>query len=540
MKKTLLSALITAPFSVTASQLPPLEEWNCETETQQCSLHSEDGKSIYIDLENRTLYAYNNHGEGGYLNVDEQGLHLSNADYTQSINIYKDSNGVTSISIHDEWAGKQAYIDKNSMSLSDNENSLSASRSEGYSDLNVQTADASLSASKWDNSKNLNISSNGVSIDAYQYDTGESQVYIHDDKTGKSVSTEKRSDGSQILNASKTLDNGVRASLNLDSEYGSGLHFNKGETHLSFNDDGSTVLSNESNQILAKNDDGSTWASNGDVSAYKDGSTVWFHVDGQDIEAEVLGYENGKATLEIDGQTYIVDRDGNVEMPPQVSPIEGEKPVPSEGQKIVEGLKKAADKLREMNPGNGDETIIIGDGKHAERKQAHEDAREERKEERQDKGLVVVRPIEEPLQPTPEAPINIEKPMPIHNGKNPFEGSKGTQAREVYDAGMAELYEQGRQNSADIDTLFGEIDRLDDRMDGVVATSHAVVNAKPSLMKAGQSGVGVGTGFAGSTSAIAVGVAHSFNENWSTSATMNATTGLESELSAGAGVAFVW
>lgn len=80
---------------------------------------------------------------------------------------------------------------------------------------------------------------------------------------------------------------------------------------------------------------------------------------------------------------------------------------------------------------------------------------------------------------------------------------------------------------------------LEDRMDGVVATSHAVTNARPMVQDAGEFAMGVGIGAAGSKQALALGGAYQFNSNWSASTTVNYETAgkrSKSQLSAGAGL----
>lgn len=82
---------------------------------------------------------------------------------------------------------------------------------------------------------------------------------------------------------------------------------------------------------------------------------------------------------------------------------------------------------------------------------------------------------------------------------------------------------------------------LEDRMDGVVATSHAVTNARPMVQDAGEFAMGVGMGAAGSKQALAIGGAYQFNANWSSSMTVNYETAgkrSNSQLSAGAGVQY--
>lgn len=82
---------------------------------------------------------------------------------------------------------------------------------------------------------------------------------------------------------------------------------------------------------------------------------------------------------------------------------------------------------------------------------------------------------------------------------------------------------------------------LEDRMDGVVATSHAVTNARPMVQDAGEFAMGVGIGAAGSKQALALGGAYQFNANWSSSVTVNYETAgkrSNSQVSAGAGVQY--
>ncbi|USE03455.1 YadA C-terminal domain-containing protein [Vibrio sp. SCSIO 43133] len=103
-------------------------------------------------------------------------------------------------------------------------------------------------------------------------------------------------------------------------------------------------------------------------------------------------------------------------------------------------------------------------------------------------------------------------------------------------------------NSARIDNLEQDMKAmgnkmldLEDRMDGVVATSHAVTNARPMVQDAGEFAMGVGIGAAGSKQALALGGAYQFNANWSSSMTVNYETAgkrSNSQVSAGAGVQY--
>lgn len=110
------------------------------------------------------------------------------------------------------------------------------------------------------------------------------------------------------------------------------------------------------------------------------------------------------------------------------------------------------------------------------------------------------------------------------------------------------IYEQGSAAYNDLtnemflfkDEVNQRFKDMDARIDNTNASLHAVTNARPMVME-GQTAFGVGTGFAGSASAIAIGVAHSFEDTgWSASATVNATTGSQSEFNGGAGLQYAF
>lgn len=87
----------------------------------------------------------------------------------------------------------------------------------------------------------------------------------------------------------------------------------------------------------------------------------------------------------------------------------------------------------------------------------------------------------------------------------------------------------------DMENFYQDVDA---RMDDVMASQHAITNARPFLINGGTA-VGVGVGFAGDSSAVAVGVAHSFKDTgWSVSGSINATSGSNNDVSAGAGVQY--
>jgi|GEM_PF-3492764 len=172
---------------------------------------------------------------------------------------------------------------------------------------------------------------------------------------------------------------------------------------------------------------------------------------------------NGSNETPVDGDLPPILEDGS----PIVDPIQGDQPVPSEGQKIVEGLQKKAEELQ------------------------------------------------------------LE-----HNGE---EAQRYATVAEIYNAGQDAKI---AKNEQDIATLFGEVDRLDEKMDGVMAGVHAVNNARPYLSSEGDTAIGAGVGYAGDAGAVAFGAAHAFTDSLSASMTLNVTTGSYSEVSGGAGVQY--
>ncbi|PSW08512.1 hypothetical protein C9J01_23075, partial [Photobacterium rosenbergii] len=92
------------------------------------------------------------------------------------------------------------------------------------------------------------------------------------------------------------------------------------------------------------------------------------------------------------------------------------------------------------------------------------------------------------------------------------------------------------------DKFEDKLNKMDKKMDGVMAGTHAVTNARP-MVAGGQTAFGVGTGFAGSAQAVAVGVAHNFKDSaWSVSATTNVSTGsgVKTQVSGGVGAHYVF
>lgn len=114
---------------------------------------------------------------------------------------------------------------------------------------------------------------------------------------------------------------------------------------------------------------------------------------------------------------------------------------------------------------------------------------------------------------------------------------EGAVAYANIDGRVSELEVNFDNFKAETDRKFKEMDQ---RLDATNASLHAVTNARP-MVSNGQTAFGVGTGFAGSAQAIAVGVAHSFEDSgWSASASINQTTGGYSEFNGGAGVQYAF
>ena len=217
------------------------------------------------------------------------------------------------------------------------------------------------------------------------------------------------------------------------------------------------------------------------VTESANGQSVLVYGDGESILLNDLD-EKGIADIK-DRATKAIKDD---QITP-ISPIDGEKPVPSEGQNIVEGINEKVAELKETYTGEK--------GKSAK-------------------------------------DITTEKLSAIYKTQAQTDSRQDT-AISTNAAGI-------KENKEAITFLNTEIDRLDNKMDGVMAGVHAVNNARPYLTAEGQTAIGAGVGFAGSNSAVAVGLAHAVSASWSVSATMNVTTGDESELSGGFGTQYTF
>ncbi|MCJ2376885.1 YadA C-terminal domain-containing protein [Vibrio sp. ZSDZ34] len=87
-----------------------------------------------------------------------------------------------------------------------------------------------------------------------------------------------------------------------------------------------------------------------------------------------------------------------------------------------------------------------------------------------------------------------------------------------------------------------QLNELDERMDGVTASMHAITNARPFVQE-GEFAMGAGVGFAGSKEAVAVGGAMGLTDNLSASFTVNyesSGTYSRSQVSGGAGLQYTF
>ncbi|WP_050904737.1 YadA C-terminal domain-containing protein [Vibrio campbellii] len=117
-----------------------------------------------------------------------------------------------------------------------------------------------------------------------------------------------------------------------------------------------------------------------------------------------------------------------------------------------------------------------------------------------------------------------------------YTGDAAKAAYENSQIAQASMQADIDSNSQQIEFLWDKVDELEEKMDGVVASAHAIANARPYLAGEGDTSVGAGVGFAGGSSAVAVGAAHAFTNQLSASMTLNVTTGSYSEVSGGAGI----
>ena len=92
------------------------------------------------------------------------------------------------------------------------------------------------------------------------------------------------------------------------------------------------------------------------------------------------------------------------------------------------------------------------------------------------------------------------------------------------------------QNSNDIEILKDRMDKIDTRMNSIVATSQAVTAARPYLTDSQNGAIGVGMGMSGSESAVSIGYAQRITANW----TANANVATADKMSFGLGTQYSW
>ncbi|MCK6262298.1 YadA-like family protein [Vibrio sp. ZSDE26] len=95
-------------------------------------------------------------------------------------------------------------------------------------------------------------------------------------------------------------------------------------------------------------------------------------------------------------------------------------------------------------------------------------------------------------------------------------------------------------NTVSINDLYSQVDRLDEKMDGVMASTQAVTAARPYMGANQTNAIGVGLGHAGDAQSMAIGYGHRMNENWTANANVSITTASDTDVSVGAGVGYAW
>ena len=161
-----------------------------------------------------------------------------------------------------------------------------------------------------------------------------------------------------------------------------------------------------------------------------------------------------------------------------------------------------------------------------------------------------VEPLPDPEVVTPEnrAVENSNKIADIYEAGDAAakyietEGSKVASRSIANENRINKLEDSFKDMAARQDKFEDKLNKMDKKMDGVMAGTHAVTNARP-MVAGGQTAFGVGTGFAGSAQAVAVGVAHNFKDSaWSVSATTNVSTGsgVKTQVSGGVGAHYVF
>nr|WP_245907236.1 YadA-like family protein [Photobacterium sanctipauli] len=167
-------------------------------------------------------------------------------------------------------------------------------------------------------------------------------------------------------------------------------------------------------------------------------------------------------------------------------------------------------------------------------------------------------PIEKPGIDNPIERPEVDHPIERPPVRNPIDGERAleiqqkvNEARDTVADANDDIYARIGSNTSRMDSLESEFkdfaaqtnqrfDELDEQMDGVRASLHAVTNARPFVTN-GEFAVGAGVGFAGSKEALALGGAYGINEQLSVSGTFHYETSgkySSSEVAGGVGVQY--
>ncbi|MGF1773181.1 YadA C-terminal domain-containing protein [Vibrio wakamikoensis] len=313
----------------------------------------------------------------------------------------------------------------------------------------------------------------------------------------------------------------------VEGKYGNTDLYTKGGHHIA------TIKNNGSGEYVVV-DQNEPAGKNGERHSYevrvdKDGSIT--HIDGKRPEAKELPVDPGRNTVIEDNPNpdYDVFDAADVVDATRKHLDENNLTVNDDGQVFNNSTGEQVGQITTTKDGGAK---IIGFDENGKETHISVDSHSE--------GQVKVKVEEKqnndpaPL-PDPKAPVTIDDMHSIYN-------EVGKQADTAYNTLDGKI----NSNSKKIAGLETEMKKmgdkmldLEDRMDGVVATSHAVTNARPMVQNAGEFAMGVGIGAAGSKQALALGGAYQFSQNWSASTTVNYETAgkrSKSQLSAGAGV----
>ncbi|GAM75372.1 hypothetical protein JCM19241_3284 [Vibrio ishigakensis] len=132
-----------------------------------------------------------------------------------------------------------------------------------------------------------------------------------------------------------------------------------------------------------------------------------------------------------------------------------------------------------------------------------------------------------------------------NNNTRAISGIKGGIGKNATKIGTnAEGIQANKDAIEDLTTaLIAQGEAYQEALDGTKASMHAIANARPIATNVGKAAVGVGVGASGNKQAVAIGASYRFNENWSSSTTINMETAgkyTKEDVSAGVGVHFAF